>query len=216
MTTAAKIAERRQNRPEDAAVLDDGVRRYKDTRFDAVAVKVFPGERYVTRDPREMLVTVLGSCVSACIRDPLAGIGGMNHFMLPESADGQWGTASANLRYGNFAMEQLINDLLKAGGRKERLEIKVFGGGNVLAGNTAIGDRNADFVEAYLAAEHLPIAAKHLRGRYPRRVHYFPATGKVMMMELRRQQDTVALGAEETYRSRLRSAPDVSGSAELF
>jgi len=215
MTRATQPEERRRSAA-GAADFDDGVRRYNDTRFNAIAVKVFPGEHYVTRDPREMLVTVLGSCVAACIRDPLAGIGGMNHFMLPESADGQWGTASASLRYGNFAMEQLINDILKGGGRRERLEIKVFGGGNVLESHTHIGSSNADFVETYLAAEKLPIAAADLRGRYPRRVHYFPLIGRAMSLELRRQQDAVAVGAEEKYKSRLKAEPDLSGSAELF
>ena len=170
----AHIKARSKNRAGDEDAEVSTARRYRDPRFDAVAVKVFPGDHYVTADAGEMLVTILGSCVTACIRDPLAGVGGMNHFMLPESAGSGWDTASASMRYGNVVMERLINDILKRGGARERLEIKVFGGGNVMNGTTNIGHRNAEFVEEYLAAEGLPIAAHHLRGNLPRRVHYFP------------------------------------------
>ena len=138
----------------------------------------------------------------------------MNHFMLPESSDGAWGTASAGMRYGNFAMEQLINDILTRGGRRDRLEVKVFGGANVLAISTSIGTQNADFVEQYLAAEGLTVAAQHLRGHHPRRVHYFPATGKVLLRELRRD-DERDLALESSYQDRLRQAP-VAGEVELF
>lgn len=192
-----------------------GGRRYRDLRFNAIAVKVLPGEHYVTREMGEMLVTVLGSCVAACIRDPLAGVGGINHFMLPESPNGNWGTISAACRYGNFAMEQLINDILKAGGRKDRLEIKIFGGANVLAASTDIGGRNAEFVESYLATEGLPVAASHLRGRLPRRIHYFPEHGKVFMLELARHEEMSVVGMEQKYKSRLSREP-IGGSAELF
>lgn len=161
-------------------------RRYWDPRFDAIAVKVFPGEHFVTANPDEMLVTILGSCVTACIRDPLVGVGGMNHFMLPESVCGGRDPESGSMRYGNVAMERLINDILFQGGLRQRLEIKVFGGGNVMTGATSnIGHGNADFVEAYLLAKNLPIAARHLRGNLSRRVHYFPSTGRVMLLELR-------------------------------
>ena len=190
-------------------------KRYHDPTFGATAVKVLPGEHYITSDPHEMLITVLGSCVSACIRDPVAGVGGMNHFMLPESPDGGWGRASASLRYGNFAMEALINDILSHGGRRDRLEVKVFGGGNVLAAGTKIGDRNAEFVEAYLAAEGLRIVASHLRGVHARRVHYFPLSGKVLLRELKQTEEKAIAGKESRYRSTLAAEP-VAGSVELF
>jgi chemotaxis protein CheD len=192
-----------------------GVRRYRDPRFDAIAVKVFPGEHYVTSDPDEMLVTILGSCVSACIRDPIAKVGGMNHFMLPEAAGGGWDTLSDSMRYGNVAMERLINDILKRGGARQRLEIKVFGGGNVMSSTSNIGHRNADFVEDYLAAEKLPIAAHHLRGNLPRRVHYFPITGRVMLLELQRTEQEAVVREERDYNSKILVEP-VAGSAELF
>jgi len=199
----------------DIANLLTGARRYRDPRFDAVAIKVFPGEHYVTSAPDEMLVTILGSCVTACIRDPEAAVGGMNHFMLPEAAGAGWDTASDSMRYGNVAMERLINDILARGGRRQRLEIKVFGGGNVMNGTTRIGDRNADFVEEYLAEENLPIAAHHLRGNLPRRVHYFPLTGKVMLLELQRTEEEAVARSEISYKSRIQVEP-VAGSAELF
>jgi chemotaxis protein CheD len=199
----------------DLADLGASTRRYRDPRFDEIAVKVFPGEHHVTTGANEMLVTILGSCVCACIRDPRAAVGGMNHFMLPEAAGSGWDTASASMRYGNVAMERLINDILSRGGARERLEIKVFGGGNVMNGTTNIGHRNADFVESYLLTEDLPIAAAHLRGNLPRRVHYFPATGKVLLLELRRGEDEAVFDRERDYKSKIQSEP-VAGSAELF
>jgi chemotaxis protein CheD len=190
-------------------------RRYRDPQFGAIAVKVLPGEHYITSSPDEMLVTILGSCVAACIRDPVAGVGGMNHFMLPESGGGEWDGVSSSMRYGNVAMERLINDLLKQGGERHRLEVKVFGGGNVLVSSAQIGDSNADFVEAYLAAEGLPIVASHLRGIQARRVHYFPHSGKVLMRELKRGEEQDIARGEQRYRSMLR-ATATDGSIELF
>jgi chemotaxis protein CheD len=200
-----------------AATADLGAstRRYKDPRFAEVAVKIFPGEHHVTQVDDEMLVTILGSCVAACIRDPLAAVGGMNHFMLPEAGMSARDAISSSMRYGNVAMERLINDILVRGGRRDRLEIKVFGGGNVMNASANIGHRNADFVEQYLAAEGLPITAAHLRGSLPRRIHYFPATGRVMLLELPRAEQRAVLDIETRYKSKLESEP-VTGSVELF
>jgi chemotaxis protein CheD len=119
------------------------------------------------------------------------------------------------MRYGNVAMERLINDILARGGLRQRLEIKVFGGGNVMKGSANIGHRNADFVESYLAAERLHIAAAQLRGNLPRRVHYFPATGKVMLLELRGTDERAMADREDQYKARLQVKP-TAGSAELF
>ncbi|MBR1135624.1 MAG: chemoreceptor glutamine deamidase CheD [Bradyrhizobium sp.] len=210
-------AKSRRRQTTDASVTDDLLtcpRKYRDERFDAIAVKLFPGEHYVTDAVDEMLVTVLGSCVAACIRDPQTRVGGMNHFMLPESF-GDWGDVSDGMRYGNVAMERLINDILARGGARRRLEIKVFGGANVLNGMAKIGHRNADFVEDYLAAEHLPIAAYHLRGSLPRRVHYFPVTGRVMLLELPRADHDALVRNETSYKTRIQVEP-VAGSVEIF
>ena len=124
----------------------DHVTRYWDPHQSSPAAKIFPGEFYVTLHD-EWIVTVLGSCVSACIRDAAVGIGGMNHFMLPGDGTPESRAArpaSEAARYGTHAMEKLINELLGRGARRERLETKVFGGGRVLPGLTDIGRRNAE------------------------------------------------------------------------
>lgn len=152
-----------------------------------VPVKVNPGEHYVTRNADEMIITVLGSCIAACIRDPIAGVGGMNHFMLPESSNGLWNGQPGSLRYGNFAMERLLADIFCCGGHPDRLEVKVFGGADMIGTGALIGARNADFVEAFLRGRRLPIVAAHLRGWHARRIHYFPLTGRVLMQEMPRE-----------------------------
>lgn len=150
---------------------------YFDQHNKANVIKVFPGEFMITADPSDMLITTLGSCVAACIRDPHTGFGGMNHFMLPSSeAESTWNGPSQSLRYGNHAMEALINEIIRSGCPREELEIKVFGGGNVMTSSNAVGSNNAKFVLKYLKNEGLTVAGKDLGGNYPRRIHYFPAT----------------------------------------
>ncbi|WP_293369666.1 chemoreceptor glutamine deamidase CheD, partial [Nevskia sp.] len=187
---------------------------YFDPKFNAHAMKVLPGE-YIVTDRDVMLVTVLGSCVSACIRDPLAGVGGMNHFMLPDLENG--GAANESARYGSYAMEMLINEILKRGGSRSRLECKVFGGGAVLAGFTVsnVGQRNGKFVLRYLAMEGLSVAAQDLYDTCPRRVHYFPLTGRVLVKRLASANDREVLASESLYRERLAESP-TAGSVELF
>lgn len=189
-------------------------RRCADPRPGRHVLKLGPGEHLVSQQPDALLLTVLGSCVAACIRDPVAGVGGMNHFMLPESADGRWGRAAFSLRYGNFAMERLINDLFNRGGRRERLEAKVFGGARIGQDFGAIGDRNAAFVEDYLKAEGIVPVVRELRGRNPRRIAYLPVSGRAFMVELPCHEARVA-DADRHFRKRLRRAPP-SGSVELF
>lgn len=187
---------------------------YYDPRFQAMAVKVLPGE-FVVTDQDVMLVTVLGSCVAACLRDPVAGVGGMNHFMLPEGeADGRSGESA---RYGSYAMEVLINELYKRGARRDRLEAKLFGGGAVLSGFTSnpVGDRNGRFALDYLAAERIAVVAQDLFDIFPRRVHYFPLSGRVMVKRLPSANRAEIAARETQYRSRLRAEPS-NGSVELF
>ncbi|MBR8066520.1 chemoreceptor glutamine deamidase CheD [Burkholderia ambifaria] len=162
--------------------------RYFDNHFERPGVKLLPNEFYTTSEDM-VLMTVLGSCVAACLHDPLAGIGGMNHFMLPDDGADAGAAASDSMRYGAYAMEVLINELIKAGGRRERLEAKVFGGAAVLAGMTTIniGDRNADFVRRYLALERIRITAEDLQGVHPRKVAFMPRTGRAMVKKLRLQ-----------------------------
>lgn len=187
---------------------------YHDRNFDTQAAKILPGEYYVTT--RDMLlVTVLGSCVAACIRDSENGIGGMNHFMLPD--DGGRDVLSNSARYGTYAMEVLINHLLKSGARRNRLEAKVFGGGAVLESlsSSNVGARNAEFVLKFLQTEKIPVVAKDLLDSYPRKVYYFPKAGRVLVRKLHRVHNDTLFNREKEYRSRLVHSK-VEGEIELF
>jgi chemotaxis protein CheD len=182
--------------PQDAQQLAS--HRYFDREFGVAAVKLLPGEYYVTSEDI-VLTTVLGSCVAACIRDSTSGIGGMNHFMLPDEADPASRDSAASMRYGAYAMEVLLDRLFKAGAKRERLEAKVFGGGAVLANMTLlnVGERNADFVLRYLGAERVRIAAQDLRGKLPRRINFFPLTGRVAVRKLQQQENALLVQREE-------------------
>ncbi|MBL8435713.1 chemoreceptor glutamine deamidase CheD [Zoogloea sp.] len=188
--------------------------RYFDRTFDCDAVKVLPGEYFVTTSDI-LLVTVLGSCVTACIRDRDKGLGGMNHFMLPDASEG--GMLSSSARYGAYAMEVLLNHLLKLGARRTSLEAKVFGGGQVLASltQTQVGEKNAQFVLDYLHTERIPIVAQDLLDIYPRKVYFFPANGRVMMKKLVRVKNDTLIEREREYQARLRR-DNVQGDIELF
>ena len=189
---------------------------YFDKHFDLEAAKLLPGEYYVTG--RDMvLVTVLGSCVSACIRDRLSGIGGMNHFMLPNAGPDQDNPASLSARYGAFAMEVLINSLISLGAHRTLLEAKVFGGGNVLPGITTmnIGQRNADFALRFLSAEKIRVVAQDLIDVFPRKVYYFPKSGKVMIKKLRNIHNDTIFRREMEYGAHL-AKEEVAGDVELF
>ncbi|MDQ8027945.1 MAG: chemotaxis protein CheD [Brevundimonas sp.] len=142
-----------------------------------VRVHVGQGEHHITDDPNVMLTTVLGSCVAACLTDPLAGVGGMNHFLLP---DGAGAGTDAGRRYGAYAMELLINDLIKAGARRERLEAKLFGGGRMFDSLRDVGMQNADFAERFLRDEGIRVVGGSLRGAGGRRLHYWPVSGRAL------------------------------------
>lgn len=189
---------------------------YYDRTFDCDAAKILPGEFYFTGKDM-LIVTVLGSCVSACIRDRVTGVGGMNHFMLPDGGENSDNPVSASMRYGTYAMEVLINELLKAGAKRENLEAKVFGGGNVLRGFTAInvGERNAKFVLDYLRTERMRVIAEDLNDIFPRKVYYFPRTGKVLVKKLKVEHNDTLKKREIDYASRLKKAP-VGGEVDLF
>lgn len=189
---------------------------YFDRNFNMEAAKIMPGEYYTTgRDM--LLVTVLGSCVSACIRDRVSGIGGMNHFMLPDSGQDQGNPLGSSARYGTYAMEILLNQLLKMGAKRSNLEAKVFGGGNVLRGFVVanVGERNAKFVLDFLALEKIRVVAQDLLDIYPRKVYYFPCTGKVLVKKLRRVHNDTIVEREKEYSTRLQYSR-VEGDVELF
>ena len=185
----------------------------RDSDFGRPSVRVQPGEHYVTRRD-ELIVTVLGSCVAVCLRDAERGVGGLNHFLLAESADD--GPAGASARYGGCAMELLINDLLKLGARRERLQAKVFGGGRVLPAlnGRLIGERNAAFAFDYLKTEGIAVLARDVLGETARKIAFLPSSGRVWVRRLERSQGGAVFGAERRWAAR--QPPQADGGVELF
>jgi chemotaxis protein CheD len=188
-----------------------------DARLNAVVATLLPGDYFVAIEG-EMISTVLGSCVSACIRDRRMGIGGMNHFMLPiDESEGNsaWGTTpSSTTRFGNVAMERLINAMLKLGARRTDLEVKLVGGAKVLDAMTDVGARNVQFVRDYVRAEGFTVIGEDLGDVYPRKVIYHPATGSARVKRLTRTDRNVVADERRYIRSLDRTA--VSGEIELF
>jgi chemotaxis protein CheD len=172
-------------------------------------VHVVQGEHYVSGDPDTVLTTILGSCIAVCMTDPVRGVGGINHFLLPE---GRSEGADAGRRYGVNLMELLINDLLRLGAKRERLQAKVFGGGRMFDGLSDVGASNAAFAEKFLRDEGIPIVGSSTGGTEARRVQYWPTTGRA-------QQKTVTDNADlATLHQRPKPAPVVvdDGAVELF
>lgn len=190
------------------------IRRYWDKYQACYAAKILPGEYYVTRH-NECITTVLGSCVSACIRDVRLGIGGMNHFMLPMNKADDKSLISEAARYGNYAMEHLINDIIRNGGQRKNLEFKLFGGGRVMNMMMDVGKKNIDFVLDYVKTEGFAVSAQDLGDIYPRKIIYFPKTGKVKMKKLQSMHNDTIIIRENQYMDKLRTEP-VQGDVELF
>lgn len=190
-----------------------------DANLACWSAKILPGEFYITRSD-EAITTVLGSCISACIRDPQIGVGGMNHFMLPEDTtqgksswlDGEAGLAT---RYGSFAMESLINGLLKLGAKRERLEVKLFGGGKILNLDIDVGERNIEFARRWLKTEGYSVVAEDVGLSVPRRVIYFPVSGKVRVKHLRTLECREIAQREQQYLRKTVDKP-ATGEIELF
>jgi chemotaxis protein CheD len=195
------------------------INRYWDVRHDIYAAKILPGEFYVSMHG-ELITTVLGSCVSACVRDPNTGIGGMNHFMLPDNqihTSKSWENTpvSTQTRYGNIAMERLINVVLASGCKRENMEIKLFGGGRVLNLSTDIGGKNVNFVKQYLATEGFSAVSEDVGGICPRKVQYFPLTGRVRVKKLNSMHNTTLSDRERKYQESLEKE-QVEGKIDLF
>ena len=179
------------------------IRRMHDNRFPHEIASILPGEFFVSREPM-VVYTVLGSCISACIRDPIVGVGGMNHFMLPEPKEGgndSWGEST---RYGSYAMESLINEILKRGGIKSRLEIKLFGAGKIYEGNIDVGARNAEWVLSFLKTEGLKPAKTDLGDVFPRKVYYFTESGRVLMKKIERVKNKTIFERETEYAAQIK------------
>lgn len=187
---------------------------YFDRNFALPAAKILPGGCHVSTEDT-IIATVLGSCVAACIRDRHSGIGGMNHFMLPDSS--AEGEHPGSARYGVHAMELLLNRLAKMGAVRSRLEAKVFGGGAVIAHMTSseVGRRNAAFVLQFLETEGIPVVARDLEGIYPRKVYFFPRQGRVLVRHLREMHNNTVAVRESEYRQQLKKSP-IAGEVELF
>lgn len=193
------------------------IQRYWDPLHGLFTAKLLPGEYYVSGQ-QETLVTVLGSCISACVRDPSNQIGGMNHFMLPASSNHcAWTDKDAieATRYGTHAMEHLINEILKNGGKKKNLEVKIVGGGQILRGLSGIGNQNIAFVRRYLMTEGLAIANEDLGNIYPRKVRYHPATGRLQVKRLKSLHNDTILERERSYQKVLDDQPH-TGEIDLF
>lgn len=196
----------------------ESINRYVDKSSQKVTAKLLPGEYYVTMED-ELITTVLGSCISACIRCKAFGIGGMNHFMLPmkkEHHSEDWGAvASSATRFGNVAMEHLINEILKQGASRQHLEVKIIGGGKILKNMSDVGDRNIQFVRDYIEMENLELVGEDVGDIYPRKVMYNPMTGKVRVKKLESLHNDTIVRREQEYQTQLEVEPD-AGEIELF
>ena len=184
---------------------------YFDNHFRSEAVKVLPGEFFVHNEDI-LIMTTLGSCIAACIWDPQARVGGMNHFMLPD------GGGDTSGRYGSYAMELLINEMMKLGARRERMQAKVFGGGQVMHTFTTmnVGERNTQFVLDYLQTERIAVISKDVLDIYPRKVCYFPATGKAMCKRLAHSHPETLETQERKGSAAVVAKTTAGGSIDLF
>lgn len=192
---------------------------YFDKYFDVEAVKILPGQYFVTTQ-KKMLVTTLGSCVSACLYDPSTGIGGMNHFMLPNVnktvVELEQGACMVT-KYGVHAMEILINDLVKAGVDRRRIKAKVFGGGKVVPSfvQQDVGRFNAEFVIHFLNTEGIEIVASDLCDVYARKIYFFPNSGKIYMKRIYELKNATLIERESKHRWELtKQVP--GGSVDMF
>lgn len=185
---------------------------YFDPKFQTQCVNLLPGEFY-TAKPGEMIMTILGSCIAACVRDTKRGIGGMNHFLLAKPQDS---VSSPSARYGSYAMECLINDILKKGGHREDLEVKIFGGSDLINSTIRIGQKNCDFIRQYLKNEGLRVVAQDLGGNRPRRIHFWPETGRLVRLVLQQNDEKRVVASENTYSKSLEKKEVKHGEIELF
>jgi chemotaxis protein CheD len=189
--------------------------RYFDRELRVDSVKILPGQYYAARGEGS-ISTLLGSCVSTCLWDPLRKIGGMNHFMLPGESSASTSPWAVSARFGVYAMEVLINEMIRLGAERKRLVAKVFGGAQVLQGfdKLDVGAMNARFVLEFLREEGIALAAQDLLGIAPRKLHFFPATGKAQVKRLHLQPGDVLERQERAYRDELSRAR--GGEVELF
>jgi chemotaxis protein CheD len=201
--------------PPPAPLVHGRASKYLDRHFNRQAMKILPGEFYATAAD-EVIVTVLGSCVAACLLDPIAMVGGMNHFMLPVKMGARDNDVFYAARYGAAAMEYLINNLLHLGAQRDRLVAKAFGGGKVMRDMTSdVGGQNIEFVRQFLRNEGIPLWSEDMGGPYPRKVYFFPHTGQVLVKRMERTHNDTVLNRELSYIQEVAKAP-MGGDVELF
>jgi chemotaxis protein CheD len=188
------------------------IKKYYDNVNSCQTAKLLPGEFYATRE-EEMITTVLGSCVSACIYDEKHRVGGMNHFMLPGDQNSSDDTPA---RYGIYAMESLINAILKMGSRKEHLKAKLFGGGQIIANMTDVGKKNIQFARTFLVSEGIPLESSDLGLAFPRKVNFYPLSGRVRVKRLQSLHNNTIETREMHYLQALSNKDQVNGEIELF
>jgi chemotaxis protein CheD len=186
---------------------------FYDAHFKNDAVKILPGE-YFVHDEDILVMTTLGSCIAACLWDRNAHVGGMNHFMLPDAGTGTLDSG----RYGSYAMELLINELMKRGATRSTLEAKVFGGGQVISGmNTMnVGERNTSFVMDYLRTERIPVVSKDVMEIYPRKVCFLPHSGKAMVKRLSPANPEALVAQDRAAAQKAVPPSSGAGSVDLF
>ncbi|MFN4143367.1 chemotaxis protein CheD [Aestuariivirga sp.] len=172
--------------------------------MDIQRINIVQGEYHVSGEPNLAITTLLGSCVAACINDPVAKVGGMNHFLLP----GEDTSSPLVARHGVYLMELLINGLLKLGAGRHRLEAKLFGGARTMQGLGDYGAENARFAQEFLRREGIAVVGGSLGGEIGRRIQFWPATGRV--------RQKLARATEEAPRFPAASLPDAGGDLELF
>ncbi len=195
------------------------INRFWDYKHQSISAKILPGEYYVSTQD-EIIATVLGSCVAACVRDVQHGIGAMNHFLLPLHKGEEWSekitSNSQATRYGNFAMEHMINDVLKFGGRKQNLEFKIFGGSRVISQMGDVGNSNIRFIMNYLKVEGYRLVAQDVGGINPRKVLYYPLTGRVRVKKIKDLHNDTIIRRETEFMHNLEKPEAIAGEIELF
>ncbi len=186
---------------------------FYDAHFKSEAVKILPGEYFVFHEDL-LIMTTLGSCIATCLWDRQARVGGMNHFMLPDNG----GSGADSGRYGSYAMELLINEMLKMGASRMTMEAKVFGGGAVISGMNSInvGERNTTFVMDYLKTERIPVVSKDVMDVYPRKVCFLPFSGKAMVKRLAPTNPDAIIQQERLAAQKVVPATTGGGSIDLF
>ncbi|ODS23969.1 chemotaxis protein CheD [Candidatus Endobugula sertula] len=197
----------------------ESINRFWNKKRECFVAKILPGELYVSRLD-EMIATTLGSCVSACIWDQRYSIGGMNHFMLPltdiAAPEVSWGNIQSDAtRYGNYAMEYMINEVLKNGGHQSNLQAKVFGGAKIFNRQNDVGAKNAEFVLEYLHCENIPVISQDLGDTYARRIMFDPKNGKAFMKKIRDIHNSNIVDREINYQHSIEKS-SVEGDIELF